>query len=34
MRGRCSVKTNSPPVKSAPGLDSRIAIWRGKASSP
>lgn len=26
MRGRCSVRMNSPPVKSRSGSDSRIAI--------
>ena len=30
MRGRCSVSTNSPPVKSRPGSESRIATWSGK----
>jgi hypothetical protein len=34
IRGRCSVKQNSPPVKSAPGSDNKIATCKGKASSP
>ena len=29
-RGRCSVSTNSPPVKSRPGSESRIATCSGK----
>src|SRR5262249_39070132 len=31
MRGRCSVSTSSPPVKSWPGSESRMATWIGKA---
>src|SRR5262249_31325234 len=31
MRGRCSVSTNSPPVKSSPGRDTRKATCNGKA---
>ena len=34
MRGRCSVITNSPPVKSRPGSESRIASCSGKTCSP
>ncbi len=34
IRGRCSVSTNSPPVKSRPGSDSRIATWIGNTCSP
>ena len=30
MRGRCSVSTGSPPVKSVPGSASRNATWNGK----
>ena len=33
-RGRCSVSTNSPPVKSLPGCDSRIASCSGNTCSP
>ena len=33
-RGRCSVITNSPPVKSSPGSDNKIASCRGKTWSP
>src|ERR1700679_2424922 len=33
MRGRCSVMMNSPPVKSAPGSDSRIANWSRENNS-
>ena len=33
-RGRCSVRTNSPPVKSCPGSERRIATWIGNARSP
>ena len=34
MRGRCSVRTNSPPVKLRSGSESRIATWSGKTSGP
>ena len=34
MRGRCSVSTNSPPSKSRPGSDRRIAACSGKTCSP
>jgi fibronectin-binding autotransporter adhesin len=34
MRGRCSVNTNSPPLKSAPGRESRNATCNGKTCSP
>ena len=33
-RGRCSVITNSPPVKSAPGRSRPITTWSGNTSSP
>ena len=34
MRGRCSVMTNSPPVKSRPGSDSKATTCSGKTQSP
>ncbi len=34
MRGRCSVSTNSPPVKSLPGSDSSTVACSGKTCSP
>ena len=34
MRGRCSSSRNSPPVKSAPGFESRQVNWSGKATAP